>query len=101
MTPKFDEAFRAEVQLVASLLKHPAGFDTSLFGLLEVRPTDQGVYEVAWDRDFCNSLIYWRTESETRWRLYKSPLRAAVVFCYLRRALELGVDYEIAAFNES
>lgn len=95
MVPVFDKAFREEVQLVYNVLTHPAGFHIGVFGLLEVRSTDQDVYEVSWDRGMNG---HWRTQNGTHpWRLYHSALRAAMVYCHLRRALDLGVDCEAAA----
>lgn len=107
MLPVFDKAFREEAQLVYNVLTHPAGFHLGVFGTLEVRPTDQGVYEVAWEphspesrRVLVETVGDWRMRADSRyWRLYKSPLRAAVVFCHLRRALELGVDHDAIAIQ--
>ena len=84
--------FREEVLLVHKIITHPAGYDLGLFGgLLSIRSTDQETFEVESE----GIKVTW-----IRNRSFKSSLRAAATFVYLRHKWGIGIDHDIKAIQK-
>ncbi len=71
----------SERDLLIGMLLSPVGYDVGLFGALELRPTDQGVYCVAGELD--------------EERTFTDPAEAVDFFLELRHKYKLGGDYEL------
>lgn len=71
-----------EVRFVASVLRHPAGFDLSFAATISVRTTEQATVEVELDGECVRSFPLSSLEE------------AARCFVTLRRERRLGLDFE-------
>ena len=87
---------RKEVSLLFAVLTHPAGFSVDLLGFLGLRSTNQGIFEVDWEDVLRGhpAPIRFAGGRLTRYRTFKSPLRAVATFCWLRQKWQVGVDIE-------
>lgn len=77
-----------EIKLIYNLLRHPAGFDIDIAGLLWVRQYEWPQWAVEWEHPSDNSKI----ELEE----FNSALEAATFFVDKRHERELGLDFEQA-----
>lgn len=78
-----------EIDFVVQVITHPAGFDLDLFGCFCIRPTDQGVWCVAWV-DPINPINI-GTE-----KCFSTPIEAATFFVNKRYEDRIGIDFEIS-----
>lgn len=70
-----------EREVLLAMMSLPTGYDVGLFGTLELRSTDQGVFCVAGELD----------EEKT----FTDPVEAVDYFLGLRHRYKLGGDYEL------
>ena len=87
--------YQAEVDLVRSVINHPAGFDLDLFGgMLVIRSTggpmsNEETFEVEW-----NMMIGSKAEVGTKSFPKEQPGEAANFFVKKRHELRCGIDFE-------
>lgn len=84
---ELSEECLAEILFVEKVVTHPAGYDLDLFGMMNIRPTDQLIWEVSWEEIL----------DQTRCTLYKtfsSAREAAEFFVLKRKERQLGIDIE-------
>jgi len=77
-----------EIELIKSVIEHPAGFAINLFGgLIAIRPHSDG-FEVSWMDDFG------RVQDDGPYQNFDNAVEAATFFVNKRYELELGIDIE-------
>jgi hypothetical protein len=81
-----------EVALVTMVLLHPAKFDLDLFGLMNIRTTEQETIEVSWS-DSSPKVIGLQVKSFPLARL----VQAVEFFVQKRHERKLGEEYETDA----
>lgn len=79
----------AEIKLLLEIIKHPAGYDIGLFGVMSVRSTDQLTWEVEWE-EYSSS----GQSVTTHWLSFDNPEDAVRKFVEMRHERELGLDIE-------
>lgn len=86
-----EEDIVKEIDLIESIITHPAGYDVDLFGYLYARPTDQGVWCAGTNREGSES---------AEERCFDTAREAAEHVVRLRHSLQFGLDYEKAAWEK-
>lgn len=82
-----------EIALIATLIKHTAGYAVDLFGgLMCIRSTDQNTFEVEWDIRCIDGNE--NLESKIDYLSFSTAEEAAKCFVEKRHEFRLGVDFE-------
>jgi len=75
-----------EKELLTQVIAHPAGFEVSLFGIIEARRLESGSYVVIFDEP---------TDTTTfRETIFEKPENAIDLFLHYRESMGFGFDKE-------
>jgi hypothetical protein len=92
--------FQKEIELLVSMLNHPAGYDLDLFGILGIRTTSDGVsveYELHEDEEYPPGCCEC-SENERKIAVFDFPFgsleNAVRFFVEIRHARQIGLDFE-------
>lgn len=92
----------SEVDLIAAVLEHPAGFDLNMFATLGVRSAFEGdkvVYLVYKERTWSETDA---TTFNRGWEeMFATAREAAERFVQKRHEMQLGIDIEAALHKQS
>lgn len=98
---------RKEERLIYDILTFPACFDLGLYGILHIRSTDQGIWEVQLEEDLQvpvpDCLDYHYKENGYQYFVwsFKDPVKAVKKFEELRHESEMGEDYSTIHYLKS